>query len=281
MTDEVPDDADREGADEEAPLDDEGNDGGVVRSRGSDGELHKATPKRKQTGDSELDQLWALRMGELQAILDDPDHPLHEKAQQVADEMTEPIRASLEQLARPILDDLNISDSFARAAAAMLPDTSWVTRFGDLMPKVELPQSLLDGIGKLPSLNVDLPLGLADDLNTVAVRASSAGSHPAFDLSSNSIPDITPAEFHDLAEDRELDLMEQMIGLLSDQLVEAKKSGADSAQALEIAQETLDETRRGNRSSTRSVHAGWWAAGIAAVGAIATVVFGLLTLHGS
>lgn len=49
----------------------ETKDSGSIQFRGDDGEWHELVVERKQTGDPELDAIWAMFFGELQRILGD------------------------------------------------------------------------------------------------------------------------------------------------------------------------------------------------------------------
>ena len=98
-----------------------------IRVKGSDGEWHEIETKRRETGDPELDRLWRMSFGELEAILDDPEHPLHEKAGQVAREITEPLAEMAKEVLKPLVDSLPKFDVSA------------------LMPKVDSERAVLEG----------------------------------------------------------------------------------------------------------------------------------------
>ncbi|MGN8244934.1 hypothetical protein ACTHAM_002045 [Cellulomonas soli] len=71
----------------------------VIRVKGADGEWRVLKPApRVPTDDPEYEALWALRLGELEAILEDPSHPQYEKAKAVSDEVMAPLRDGVKKM---------------------------------------------------------------------------------------------------------------------------------------------------------------------------------------
>ncbi|MDR7111423.1 hypothetical protein J2X03_001287 [Microbacterium trichothecenolyticum] len=79
-------------------------DGLLYRNR--EGEWESFASEPMNTGDPELDHLWDITIEELNAILDDPANPLHEKAQVVLREMVAPIVEAADAYTKPAIDGM-------------------------------------------------------------------------------------------------------------------------------------------------------------------------------
>lgn len=79
---------------------------GRIRIRGREGGWKEIHPKRRETGDPELDTLWEMSFDELAAINKDPDHPLHEKSKQVGREIMAPLGEAAKNLYRPAIQPI-------------------------------------------------------------------------------------------------------------------------------------------------------------------------------
>lgn len=76
---------------------------GRIWIRGRDGETREIYPKRRETGDPELDALWDMPFQDLAKINRDPEHPLHEKSKQVVREIMAPLGEATRNLVRPAI----------------------------------------------------------------------------------------------------------------------------------------------------------------------------------
>ncbi len=113
---------------------------GVLQPDGSWKALE--TRKRDPSGDPEIEALYEMPMDKLQAILDDPLHPLHEKARVVVSEIMAPVREGF----RKIVGDSGFARAFApiseqlkKAAQAALPHVPEVPSSIYTQPEFELP----------------------------------------------------------------------------------------------------------------------------------------------
>lgn len=91
----------------------------LIRVKRADGEWETLNPRRKDTGDPELDALWHLSLDELEGVLDDPSDPRHEKAQRVTKEMVEPLRRAADAMLAPAMEHLR--ESVKRIAGNLIP----------------------------------------------------------------------------------------------------------------------------------------------------------------
>ena len=214
-----------------------------IRVKGSDGEWHEIETKRRETGDPELDRLWRMSFGELEAILDDPERPLHEKAGQVAREITEPLAEMAKEVLKPLVDSLPKFDVSALMPkvdfAAMMPkldlspilaaydQSSWLSKIAGNFPKIEVPTSMLDSIRAI---------------EPIMPPTQQAEMLPFIDYDSVEPPDFTVDTIAHLTEVRVAELRETMVeyfptmvGHLGELVAEAKASRESGQRALKWA----------------------------------------------
>lgn len=219
------------------------------------------TQRRNPTGDPELDQLWSMRLGELRKIAEDPEHPLHDKANQVAAEMMKPLEGVARDILKPIIDSMPKSDlsklmpsfdiskhlsnidtsRFApgidtakimaqldipkidfRPVLAAYDTSSWASQFAKNFPKIELDTQALDSFLKVKAIVPTAPL-------------PSPLKFPELDYAAPDLPELTASELEEASEEQADEIREevtkyfpQMIGHLR-QLVKEVKDGNDSS----------------------------------------------------
>lgn len=247
----------------------------------------KTTPHRAPTGDPELDELWSMRLGELRKIAEDPEHPLHDKANQVAAEMMKPLEGVARDILKPIIESMPKPDlsklmpSFDiskhlpkfdtsrftpdidtakimtqleipkidfRPVLAAYDTSSWTSQFAQNFPKIELDTQALNSFLKVKAIIPTAPL-------------PSPLKFPELDYSTPEPPELTASEVEKASGEQAGEIREevtkyfpQMVGHLS-QLVKEAKDGNDSSK----------------RSGRWDIFAAWSGA-IAAVTGIATLI---------
>jgi hypothetical protein len=220
---------------------------GSIQVRGTDGEWHELEVERKQTGDPELDAIWAMSFRELQRILEDESHPLHEKAKQVSNEITRPITDAVMTsidtagIMKDVISKIGVKGWFPL-------ETSW---FAKLLPDV--PE---------PGLSTSLTKQLAETVTfTPPPSALTLPAHRSIDLDTPEPPDASLVEIKEAAELRAHEMRGRQVELLSEMLAETRESAGSGKEALEVSRQALAATKSSKR-------AGWiaaWAAIVAAV----------------
>lgn len=196
---------------------------------------------KRQTGDPELDQLWAMSFGELEAILDDPQHPLHEKAKQVSRELTEPLAQMAKNVLAPIAASVSKSDisgllpTFDVSALlskvdlspvlAAYDSSSWISKAALNLPKIDVPTRIFDRLTTIESVP--------------ALRLREHDLLPEIDYDTIEPPDMTVAEIAEITETRMSEVRDTivehlptMVGLLAELVREAKSNSEASKQSL-------------------------------------------------
>lgn len=193
------------------------------------------------SGDEELDRIRNGTLGELEAILQDPDDPRYAKAKQVQDELFGPVIRSANALAASTAARLN--EQVQKSLAAAMPKFPRITAAWDtpkVAPARDMKRSLSAGNAEAVEAIID------------AIQLP-----PAADKTS-------PAEMRASAE-AESDRALSLIASTSREHLEHARSTERDRKAEQIA--ALGRARR-------TEVAGW----IAAAGALGAVVVGILTL---
>lgn len=272
MTEETPAEEPDE-PDEPADDDTEPNESASIQYRGADGEWHELDVEPKQTGDPELDAIWAMSFDELQGILEDESHPLHEKAKQVSREITQPIVDAASEIMRPITQSLVNSLDTSAITKALAPkidmkglfpalDTSWFAKLLPDMPKFEL--------------SADLTKQFAAPANVAPLSRSTIAipDQRWIDLDTVEPPDASLTEIQEAAEARAHEMRSRQIELLSEMLAETRASAASGKEALEVSKQALDATKSSKRAGWI---AAWAAIGAAVIGIAGIIVTVLLS----
>ncbi|AVT39627.1 hypothetical protein [Plantactinospora sp. BB1] len=240
-----------------------------IRYRGADGEWHQIAAEPKRTGDPELDAIWAMSLDEVERIIEDESHPLHEKAKQVSAEVGRPIAEALADILRPVTESI-------------MPriDTSWMVkglapRFGSmsLFPAVDTSSWLARLAPEVPKF--ELPGHLARH-STTAADIESPPAQPTreqhwIDFDAIEPPVASLAEIHEAAEARAHELRSKQIEILTDLLRESRASAESGQEALDISKQSLAATKSSKR-------AGWIAAWAAIIAALISVAGILVTV---
>lgn len=270
MSDEIPvtpEDAIESGQDKaESPNADQ------IRYKGADGKWHELKARKKNTGDPELDEIWAMSFEDFNHILEDESHPLHEKAKQVSAEMMEPFRQFARQAVKPF------SDSFREALKVTRPDSSLLkvdTRsfFPHLDTSSWTAKLLPDRSEGPPSQS--LPNRLNPNPTTSPLRADSVSR--SIDFDAPDPPDASPAEIQEAAEEHANELRNRQIEILTALLSETQSYATSGKDALEISKEALKATKDSVNHARGSKHAAWVAAAAAAAGIVVAIVLDALS----
>lgn len=236
-----------------------------IRVRGADGEWHELQVERRQTGDPELDAIWAMSFGELQRILEDESHPLYEKAKQVSQEITRPVVEAAKELMRPITDSMtagikkSVVSQFGAKGWSPAAQTSWFTKLLPDVPNPELSTNLTKQYSEAVA-------------HTPAPSALGIPARRSIDLDTLEPPDASLAEIREAAEVRAHEMRSWQIELLSEMLAETRVSADSGKEALDVSRQALEATKSSKR-------AGWfaaWAAILAAVIGVGGIVVGIL-----
>lgn len=247
----------------------------TIRFRGADGEWHDLEVERRQTGDPELDALWDMSISDLDEILDDESHPLHEKSKQVSAEAMKPLVNMARRMTQPLSEQIGEHLRNAAAVNGIIPkvnfdtnslfsgfDTSsWVSRLMPHVPPTNLPKS--DS-----SQN-------AEPVTTPSPSAAPALKLPErhwIDLDSPEPPEATVAEFQQASEAISHGLLEKQVEVLSKLLAEAQASAATDEEALEISKRALHISEDSLVVSKGSRTSGWVAAGVAGFGIVVALL---------
>jgi hypothetical protein len=218
----------------------------VLGAKGSDGTWRELKPERPMSEDPEINFLWDLPIGELDAILQDAKHPLNEKAIAVTAQAFAPLQEAVKEWFKP---GGAIAESL-EPLKTVLPNVtkSWVS---DVVLEYPAWQTFRRS---LPDAARQEPL-VVDDI----------------DFDSETPPDATLGEIADAADDaavivlRELlEVTQEQLGVTRDQLTQARADASSNAEALTIAK--------------GSKRAGWWAAYAALAAAFIALVGVIVTL---
>lgn len=137
---------------------------GKIWIRGADGDRRELLfGEPKNTGDPEMDRLWAMSLQELEIIANDPNHGLHLKAKHVLREMLAPLseaaQGALRRIAEPIAETVKLSTG-----------------------KFNLGQTLSEALRpSMPSLDLSPPLNLTKRPFTEGLGQLFAGLRPQID----------------------------------------------------------------------------------------------------
>ena len=275
MTDELADDEQHDGEPEEP-----------------DGESSDSKPQhRNPTGDPELDELWSMRLGELRKIAEDPEHPLHDKANQVAAEMMKPLEGVARDILKPIIDSmpkpdlsklmpsfdisrhlpkidtsrftpgidtakimaqLDIPKIDFRPVLAAYDTSSWASQFAKNFPKIELDTQALDSFLKVKAIMPTAPL-------------PSPLKFPELDYAAPDLPELTASELEEASEEHADEIREEVTRYFP--------------QMVTHLGQLVSAVQEGNASNKNT--ANWnkffgWATVVAAVTGIATVTLTLI-----
>lgn len=211
----------------------------TIRVKGRDGtwrELEAAD--RPMSDDPEVNQLWELPIEELDAIVADENHPLHEKAVAVSAQVFAPLGSALSEWAKT---NVSFDTSMMKALSSHLPniDRSWIS---DAV--LEFPQWRAFR-ESLPERQPDQPLVIH-----------------SIDFDSETPPAATVAQVRSAVDDMAIGIFEELLAVQREQLAQAKLDAAEDDKARDIA-----------RSAKA---AAWWAAW-AAIAAVLASVGGIVT----
>lgn len=234
----------------------------VVKVKDADGTWRELDTEPPPSDDPEIVALWDMPVGDLTKIVDDPEHPLHEKALVVTNHAFAPLTDALQEwfssqealaasILKPITDLVPKVDSLVPHIDSLVPaiDTSWIS---ELVPKYPAWQELRRS---LPRPDRAEPLVV-----------------DAIDFDSETPPDASLGEVASAAGDAAVVVLQQLLAVQREQLEQARADAATSGDALVVARESL-EAAKGSRT------AGWWAAGaaiaaalVAAAGIVVTIL---------
>ena len=247
--------------------------------------------RRNSTGDPELDELWSMRLGELRKIAEDPEHPLHDKANQVAAEMMKPLEGVARDILKPIIDSMPKPDlsklmpsfdiskhlpkidtsRFApgidtakimagldipkidfRPVLAAYDTSSWASQFAKNFPKIELDTQALDSFLKVKAIMPTAPL-------------PSPLKFPELDYAAPDLPELTASELEEASEEQADEIREEVTRYFP--------------QMVTHLGQLVSAVQEGNASNKNT--ANWnkvfgWATVVAAVTGIATVTLTLI-----
>lgn len=168
-----------------------------IYAKSKDGELREISGRRQKSDDPEIEALWEMPVGEVEAIANDESHPLHAKAKTVIDESLRPIRAAIES----VMPDTSALNEQLQAAIKKF----WV-------PPLETSW-LSSAIRNVPTVSS------ADDV----VRASRPPlPPPVIDFESVEPPNATVEEFALAAEEKAQEIRLQQVELLSNLVQQAR-----------------------------------------------------------
>jgi len=262
-----------------------------LRVRGTNGEWTRLTSSRVPSVDPEIEHLWELPIGELEKILENPDHPLHEKATVVNAQAFAPISAAIEEwfardfyqgsfteaarklasggispyagaLAKATAEasrsvEGGLTGSIAQAAMrlALNADRSWVSDEVLQYPGWhEVRESLPERQSSDPDAMEDDSPGDETRPMRAAVAPSAATSEDIAGVAEDAA-EIFRADLLKLL-GKQLHIQNKQLKMQSDQLKEAQEAAVTSTSALDVAKKT----------KTASYYA--------AVGGVAAALFG-------
>ncbi|PSK67620.1 hypothetical protein B0E53_00430 [Micromonospora sp. MH33] len=239
---------------------------GSIQYRGADGEWHEITVEPKRTGDPELDAIWEMSLEELEKLVEDESHPLHEKAKQVSAEIMKPIAEAFGDIMKPLRESLGKSIGTSglalkfdsKALFPALDASSWSAKLVPELPKAEVSEGL--GDQRAASARMKPPPAL-----------TTPAQHWV-DFEAIEPPNASLAEIQEAAEARAHELRSKQIEVLTALLVETRAGAESDKEALDISKQALKATKSSKR-------AGWiaaWAAIAAAVISIAGILVTVL-----
>jgi hypothetical protein len=234
----------------------------AVKVKNPDGTWRELTSGRRPSEDPEINVLWELPITDLEKILDDPEHPQHEKALAVTAQAFAPLQEAVQELIKsPVFDALaeevkSIVEPFGSISESVLPllpniDTSWI---GDLVLDSPAWQEIRRS---LPAPTRIEPL-VAN----------------AIDFDSPTPPDASLAEVA-TASDVIADRLDILIGQGTTRVEQGDAAAASSLEALEVARKSLTVAEE-SRDAARGSRTAGWAAAIAAIGATIVGIIGII-----
>lgn len=247
------------------------DDDGEMWFRSKSGEWQKHEPV--STGDSELDALWEMPADKLDDIVENRNHPLHEKALLVINEVSKPYIAAFEVVGK----------SWTNILGPAILETLNFTAFGVLEPVMkQLSRSFSrDFIGWIPELLQYSSEGVGHIARSLAVRTID-GAEDGVSLQhafQEPLPEVEEAlptaanEFSDLVDTHASELPAPSAALI-------KTFGESTLRLLEEGVEEQARTRKDNREasleatewSRKANTKGIWTTVLAALTLVATVV---------
>ncbi|WP_166353502.1 hypothetical protein [Phytoactinopolyspora limicola] len=280
MTDEIPqeepgdqDEPSNAGTSEDAT---DPPESGSIQYIGSDGEWHDIEVEPKKTGDPELDAIWSMSFHELERILEDEAHPLHEKAKQVSAEAAGPIVDAANDIFRPLTESFAKGLDMSKIAASLAPKldmqalfpalnaSSWFAKLVPDLPKYELPEGLAEQ--------------LFQNSRLAPLPAPEPPVHRLINFEAVEPPDASLTEIKEAADARAHEMRGRQIEILSNLLMEARASTESGKEALDLSRQALEATRESVSEARGSKIAAWTAAAVGAIGLVATVVLGIINL---
>jgi hypothetical protein len=212
-----------------------------VRVRDADGSWRELKSEHSPSDDPEINKLWDLPISDLDKILENPKHPLNEKAIAVTAQAFAPLQSAVHELV------LGQSSSWKRIGESLRANTpniasSWVSDLVLEYPEWQRFRKSLPEPGNSEPFVVD-----------------------SIDFDSASPPAASLREVAQAADDAAVVVLKDLLAGQRAQLQQARSDAEANSDALAVA--------RGSRT------AGWWAAGaaiaaslIALAGIIVTIV---------
>jgi hypothetical protein len=239
----------------------ERHESGSIQYRDAHGDWHEISAEPKRTGDEELDAIWSMSFGDLERILEDESHPLHEKARRVAADIAQPLVDAAREIMRPITESIAESIGVRGIVKTLLPvlDTSWFAKLMPELPRREFPAIISRQFAESASL-------AAPQLRGPEQRW--------IDLDSVEPPKASLTEIREAVEVRAHELRSRQIEILSELLMEARVSAESGKEALYVSKQALDATKSSKRAGWI---AAWAALGAAVVGMAGIIVTILLS----
>jgi hypothetical protein len=219
----------------------------IVKVRSGDGTWRKLEDSRMPSGDPEVEQLWGMNLAELDAIISDESHLLHDKAVQVSFEAFEPVRAALESV----------------------DFSSFLPKMPEILPPIEA-----SWFGKLNTWYPEWKNLLA----TFENNDSGASTLSPIDFDAPDIPDVTVTEAALASVDVAQEIRMQQRQLLEELLIQAQSDSQGAKDSVQISRDSLHIANESLAVSKAARNAGWWAAAAAIASVIATVVGTIITI---
>lgn len=219
----------------------------VVKVKDPDGTWRELKSDRPPSDDPEINDLWEMPFGELQKILDDPEHPLREKALVVTTQALAPLQTAVQEWfgsQSAIIDSLvKPLESLVKPIESLVPkiDTSWIS---GILPDYPAWQDLRRS---LPQSDRAEPFVI-----------------DSIDFDSTTPPDAPLREVAAAADDAAVVVLQDLLAVQREQLAQAKADAASNDEALAVA--------RGSRT------AGWWGVAAALLAAVIGVISIIVTI---
>jgi hypothetical protein len=228
----------------------------AVKVKGPDGKWRELETGPPPSDDPEIVELWEMPVGELQKILDDPEHPLREKALVVTNHAFAPLQEALQELSRthseilesivkPIESIGKPMESIGKPIESLLTtaDQSWIS---EILPAYPVWQEL-----RRSRPQPEKPF-IVDSI----------------DFDSVTPPDAPLREVASAVGDAAVALLQELVTL---QREYARADASSSGEALAVARESLKVARGGRTAS-------WWAAGAAIFAGLVGIATILVTI---